>query len=95
MRAHHVIAVILVLSIGLAAKQFFFPAKKAEADIRAASNSGMDVRQMYVNHPNIKNLPVQTMLDKTSSSTMSDRNKFLTSFRHKHSVGWRGRDRYG
>lgn len=64
MRAHHVIAVIVVLVLGLGAKQFFFPAQKAEADINAVTRAGLDVLQMQ-SQPNMKNLPVQTMHDMT------------------------------
>src|SRR5664279_4758989 len=35
MRAHHVIAVVAVLVIGLGAKQFVFPPKQADANINA------------------------------------------------------------
>ena len=65
MRAHHVIAVVAVLVIGLAAKQFLFPAKEAQAGIHVAPNAGLNVLQMHIDHPNIKGLPVQTMHDMT------------------------------
>ena len=64
MRAHHVIAVIVVLVIGIVAKQLFFPAEKAEADINAPSVS-MNVLQMHIDHPNRTNLPIQKMRDVT------------------------------
>jgi hypothetical protein len=56
MRMHHVIAVVAVLIIGVGAKQFFSPAKIAEADIRAVS---VNVLQMHREYPNMKNLLVQ------------------------------------
>ena len=65
MRAHHVIAVIAVLVIGVGVKQFFFPATQAEADIQAAGSARMNVLQMQTDYPNIKNLPVQKMHDMT------------------------------
>jgi len=60
MRAHHVIAVVAVLVIGIGAKQFFFPPGKAEADIPVVS---MNVLQMHADHPNRNNHPVQKMHD--------------------------------
>jgi hypothetical protein len=60
MRAHHVIAVIAVLVIGLGAKQFFSPPTEAEADLRPVS---MDVLQMQIDHPNRNNLPQQKTND--------------------------------
>ena len=65
MRAHHVIAVVTVLIIGLGAKQFFFPATEAEADIRAVPSASMNVFQMHIDHPNMKNIPVQKIHDMT------------------------------
>jgi hypothetical protein len=56
MRIHHVIAVVAVLIIGVGAKQFFSPARTAEADIRAVS---VNVLQMHREYPNMKNLLVQ------------------------------------
>ena len=72
MRAHHIIAVAAVLIIGLGAKQFFFPATEAEADIHAAPSASMDVLQMHIDHPNITNLPVQKMRDMTFVFSDSD-----------------------
>jgi ABC-type phosphate transport system auxiliary subunit len=37
MRAHHVIAVVAVLVIGLGAKQYFFPPPFAEAAVKDSS----------------------------------------------------------
>ena len=65
MRAHHVIAVVTVLIIGLGAKQFFFPVTEAEADLRAVPSASMNVLQMHIDHPNMKNIPVQKMHDMT------------------------------
>jgi hypothetical protein len=60
MRKHHVVAVAVVLFIGLAVKQYFYPPVVAEADIPAAS--AMDVAQMHADHPNP---PAQKMHDMT------------------------------
>ena len=65
MRAHHVIAVVAVLIIGLGAKQFLFPATEAEADIHAVPSASMDVLQMHNDQPNRNNLPVQKVHDMT------------------------------
>jgi hypothetical protein len=72
MRTHHVVAVIAVLLIGLGAKLFFLPATDAEASIHAAASAGVDVLQMHVDHPNIKDLPVQKTDDMTFVFSNSD-----------------------
>ena len=64
MRAHHVIAVVAVLVIGLGAKQFLFPPKQADADIIAVPSASMNVLQMY-SDIDMKTLPQQKMNDKT------------------------------
>jgi hypothetical protein len=64
MRAHHVIAVLAVLVIGLGAKQFVFPPKQADANIIAVPNASVNVLQMH-RDIDIKALPVQKMNDKT------------------------------
>jgi len=60
MRAHHVIAVIVVLVVGFGAKQLFFPPVKAEADINPSVS--MNVLQMH-HDTNMNNLPVQKIHD--------------------------------
>jgi len=65
MRAHHVIAVLAVLVIGLGAKQFVFPPKQADADINAVPSASMNVLKMHIDHPNRNNLPSQKMNDMT------------------------------
>src|ERR1035438_1276870 len=47
MRAHHVIAVVAVLVIGLGAKQFLFSPTQADANINAVSSASVDVLQMH------------------------------------------------
>ena len=64
MRAHHVIAVLAVLVIGLGAKQFVFPPKQADANINAVSSASVDVLQMH-RDIDTKSLPVQKMRDMT------------------------------
>ena len=61
MRAHHVIAVVAVLVIGLGAKQYLFPPKQAEADVFPTAT--MNVLQMH-RDIDTKSLPVQKMSDK-------------------------------
>jgi hypothetical protein len=65
MRAHHVIAVVAVLVVGLGAKQFMFPPKQADANINAVSSASMNALQMHIDHPNRNNLPSQKMNDMT------------------------------
>ena len=62
MRAHHVIAVFVVLVTGVAAKEFLFSPKLAQADINPSGN--MDVFQMQREF-NMHNLVVQKMRDMT------------------------------
>lgn len=61
MRAHHAIAVLAVLVVGIGAKEFFFPPIKAEAEINAIS---MNIVQIHKD-TNTKVLPVQKMHDMT------------------------------
>ena len=70
MRAHHVIAVVAVLVIGLGAKQFLFPPTQAEAD--AVQSASLNVFQMQIDHPNKKDLPAQTMRDMSVVFSESD-----------------------
>ena len=62
MRAHHVIAVVAVLVIGLGAKQFLFPPEQANAV--AFPTASMNVLQMH-SDIDMKHLPVQKMNDKS------------------------------
>ncbi len=62
MRAHHVIAVVAVLVIGLGAKLYLFPPKQAEADV--VPTGTMNVLQMHTDI-DMKQLPQQKMNDKT------------------------------
>ena len=62
MRAHHVIAFVAILIIGLGAKQYLFPPKQANAD--AFPTASMNVRQMH-SDIDMKHLPVQKMNDKS------------------------------
>lgn len=61
MRAHHVIAVIVVLIIGLGAKEYLFPPKQADADVFPTAT--MNVLQMDADM-DMKQLPQQKMNDK-------------------------------
>lgn len=65
MRAHHVIAIIAVLLVGLGARVFFFSYPAAQADIDAKPSASMNVLQMHIEHPNMKDLPAQKMHDMT------------------------------
>ena len=60
MRAHHVIAVIAAILIGVGVKLIFFAAPIAEADTLAIGSVGVDVSQL---HRNVESLPVQTFHD--------------------------------
>ena len=60
MRAHHVIAVVAVILVGVGVKLIFFTAPTAEADPLSIKSVGVDVSQL---HQNAKNLPVQKLHD--------------------------------
>ena len=60
MRAHHVIAVVAVILVGVGVKLIFFIAPTAEAESLSIKSVGMDVSQL---HQNVKNLPVQKLHD--------------------------------
>ena len=62
MRAHHVIAVVAVLVIGVGAKQYLLSPIKAKADIPVAS---MNVEQILIDHPNRNKFPERKMHDMT------------------------------
>jgi len=62
MRAHHVIAVVAVLVIGIAAKQFLFPPRQADAG--PVTSVGMDVMQLQ-RDINMGGIPVQNVRDAT------------------------------
>jgi hypothetical protein len=62
MRAHHIIAVVAVLVIGIGAKQFLFPPKQADADV--VSPATMNVLRMHTDI-NMQQLPKQKMNDRT------------------------------
>jgi hypothetical protein len=64
MRAHHAIAVVAVLVVGLGAKQFLFPPKQADANIIAVPSASVNVLQMHWDI-DTKSLPVQKMHDMT------------------------------
>jgi hypothetical protein len=63
MRLHHAIAIVAVILIAFGVKLLFFSAPAAEADMQANKNGSMDVLQMHIDHPNIKNLPVLDVKD--------------------------------
>jgi hypothetical protein len=60
MRAHHVIAVVAVILVGVGMKLIFFSAPTAEADPLSIKSVGVDVSQL---HHNVKNLPAQKFHD--------------------------------
>jgi hypothetical protein len=62
MRAHHVIAVVAVLIVGIGAKQYLFPPNQANADVFPSAS--MNVFQMH-SDIDMKQLPQQKMNDKT------------------------------
>jgi hypothetical protein len=63
MRLRYAIAVVAVILIGFGLRLFFFVAPAAEADIFAVKNGSMNILQLHIDHPNIKNLPVLEVKD--------------------------------
>jgi hypothetical protein len=62
MRAHHVIAVVAVVLVGIGVKLPFFDAPLAEADSLPIKRVSLDISQM---HEVTRNLPVQKFHDMT------------------------------
>jgi hypothetical protein len=62
MRAHHAIAVVTVLLVGIGLKLTFFSASIAAADVRSTKSVSIDVSEM---HQKIKNPPVEHFHDMT------------------------------
>lgn len=60
MRAHHAIAVVAAILVGVGVKLIFFTAPTAEADSLSIKSVSVDVSQL---HQNVKNLPVQKFHD--------------------------------
>jgi hypothetical protein len=60
MRAHHVIAIVAVILVGVGLKLTFFVAPAAEADSLSIKSVSLDISQM---HQNTRNLPVQKLHD--------------------------------
>ena len=60
MRAHHIVAVVLVLVVGVGMKWFFFSTTPAEAQLEAPT---LNILQMETDYPNMKDMPVQNVKD--------------------------------
>jgi hypothetical protein len=63
MRAYHVIAVAAVILVGFGVKLFFFSVPTVEAGIHAGEDARMNILQMHIDYPKMKNLPVQDVKD--------------------------------
>jgi predicted acyltransferase len=63
MRAHHVIVVAAVILVGFGVKLFFFSAPAVEAGILTGANASMNILQMHIDYPKMKNLPVLDIKD--------------------------------
>jgi hypothetical protein len=62
-RLLHAIAVVAVILIGSGVKLLFFSAPAAEADMHGVKNGSMNVLQLHIDYPYIKNLPVLDVKD--------------------------------
>jgi len=63
MRVHHVVAFIIAIVLGLAVKQSFFHANKAEAGIAAGRGPAVDVMELQKRAPS--QTPAQDIHDMT------------------------------
>jgi len=63
MRLYYVIAVVAAILIGFGVKLLFLPAPAVEAGIHPGANANMNILQMDINHPNMKNLPALDVKD--------------------------------
>jgi hypothetical protein len=63
MRAHHIVAVVAVILIGFGVKLFFFSVPAVEAGIHAGEDAPMNILQMHIDYPKMKNLSVQDIKD--------------------------------
>ena len=63
MRAYHVIAVAAVILVGFGVKLFFFSVPTVEVGIHAGEEASMNILQMHIDYPKMKNLPVQDVKD--------------------------------
>jgi hypothetical protein len=61
MRPYLAIAIVLILVVLFAGKMFLFPKPAAQARSPAATTASMDVFQMHLDHPAIRQLPDQTV----------------------------------
>jgi hypothetical protein len=69
MRAHHVIAIVAVVLVGVGLKPMLFAAPTAEADSRSVESASVDISQI---HQNSKRLPVQRFHDMSLVFPVSD-----------------------
>jgi len=65
MRTNHVVAVLAAVVIVFGGKFLFFSSPPAEANIRASTNSELDIRKIQAGLLNRGSLPVQRMHDMT------------------------------
>jgi hypothetical protein len=63
MRTLHAIAIGVVVLLGIGVKLYFFPGRAADARIPVAASASMDIMQMDLDHPNMKNLRPQDITD--------------------------------
>ncbi len=72
MRARHVIAALAVILVLFGMKVLFWPARTVGGDTLAAQGASMDVLQMHIDYPNMKNLPGQQTNDMALVFTSND-----------------------
>jgi hypothetical protein len=63
MRLYYAIAVVAAILIGIGVKLSFLPAPAVEADIPTGANANMNILQMHIDHPKMKDLPVLDVKD--------------------------------
>jgi len=62
MRLYYAIAVVAAILIGFGVK-LLFRAPAVEAGIHTDANASMNILQMHIDHPNMKDLPVLDVKD--------------------------------
>jgi hypothetical protein len=65
MRVGHIVAIAAIVVVGFGVKVLALSSPRAHANLQPPTNAGMNVRQMHLDYPNVKNIPAQNMHDAT------------------------------
>ena len=64
MRIRHIVAIAAIVVVGFGVK-VLVSSSRAHANLEAPTNARMNVLQMHLDYPNMKNIPVQNIHDTT------------------------------